>query len=66
MTPPPAPGRARGESGSAASVEGFEVKEQPAMSAGLTPAMRNWALAGFSVLVALGFGINAWRRKQRG
>jgi len=48
-----------------AQVEGFEVKEQNKTLAGMTPEQRNWALAGFAVLVALGFAINARRRRTR-
>ncbi len=45
------------------SVEGFEVKEQQKQASALPPEARNWALAGFALLVALGFVLKARRRK---
>ena len=45
-------------------VDGFEVTEQKNSLASLTPEQRHWALAGFAVLVALGFATNARRRRK--
>jgi len=50
---------------SGAPVEGFEVREQSSLLGGLSPEVRNWALAGFMALVVLGIAINA-RRRRRG
>ncbi len=46
-----------------AAVEGYEVKEQQSTSNVMTPEVRNWALAGFALLVALGFVFQARRRR---
>lgn len=45
------------------SVEGFEVQEQQKQTSVIPPAARNWALAGFALLVVLGFVLKARRRK---
>lgn len=50
---------------SGAQVEGYAVEEQTQSLGNLTPAQRHWALAGFAALVAIGFGLNARRRKVR-
>jgi cobaltochelatase CobN len=42
-------------------VEGFEVKEQSASQSVLSPEVRNWALAGFVVLVLIGA---VWRARR--
>ena len=47
------------------SIEGFEIKEQQSNISSLPPAARNWALAGFAVLVMLGFALKARRRSSR-
>lgn len=55
---PPATAAARSD----APVEGFELKEQQSLSQPIPPALRNWALAGFMVLVCLGMILRARRR----
>ena len=61
---PPAKPSPTGKTKAKSQVEGYEVKEQANPLANLTPEQRNWALAGFAALVALGFGINARRRRR--
>lgn len=61
---PPAKPSPTGKTKAESQVEGYEVKEQANPLANLTPEQRNWALAGFAALVALGFGINARRRRR--
>ena len=53
----------KAKSNSSPQVEGYEVKEQSNPLASMSPEQRNWALAGFAVLVALGVFIRSRRRR---
>lgn len=66
MTQSPAESAAKpvGKAKPNSQIEGYEVKEQTRQLASLAPETRNWALAGFAVLVSLGFAFNARRRRQ--
>lgn len=59
---PPVSAKALGKT---ASVDGYELEEQARLLGNMTPEVRNWALAGFAVLVLCGVGFNARRRKMR-